>query len=93
MAGRVDGKAARVTERLKGSDAVMLSGSRRRADVLALDICVAISSVPYRQGTEKGLKQTVAPADALGRRAIGVRADVRESWRSGWPVTRCASTP
>jgi hypothetical protein len=92
MAGRVDGKAARVTERLKGSDAVMLSGSRRRADVLALDICVAISSVP-RQGTEKGLKQTVDPADALGRRAIGVRAGVRESWRSGWPVTRFASAP
>jgi SDR family mycofactocin-dependent oxidoreductase len=79
MAGRVDGKVALVTGAAQGqgrSHAVRLA--EEGADIIALDICAAISSVPYPQGTEKGLNETVALVEALDRRAIGVKADVRD---------------
>jgi SDR family mycofactocin-dependent oxidoreductase len=79
MAGRVEGKVALVTGAAQGqgrSHAIRLA--EEGADVIAIDICEHISSVPYPQGTEEGLQQTVKAVEALGRRAIGIKADVRD---------------
>jgi SDR family mycofactocin-dependent oxidoreductase len=79
MAGRVEGKVALVTGAAQGqgrSHAVRLA--EEGADIIAVDICDHISSVPYPQGTEEGLQQTVKSVEALGQRAVGLPADVRD---------------
>ncbi|WP_436692046.1 mycofactocin-coupled SDR family oxidoreductase [Geodermatophilus sp. CPCC 205506] len=79
MVGRVEGKAALVTGAAQGqgrSHAVRLA--EEGADIIAVDLCAAIPSVPYPQGTEDGLRETVEAVEALGRKAFGARADVRD---------------
>ncbi|MDT3444933.1 MULTISPECIES: mycofactocin-coupled SDR family oxidoreductase [unclassified Pseudofrankia] len=79
MAGRVDGKVALVTGAAQGqgrSHAVRLA--EEGADIIAVDICERIASVPYPQGTEEGLRETASAVEALGRKIFAVRADVRD---------------
>jgi SDR family mycofactocin-dependent oxidoreductase len=79
MVGRVEGKVALVTGAAQGqgrSHAVRLA--EEGADIIAVDICNHIDSVPYPQGTEAGLAETVRAVEALGRRAVGLKADVRD---------------
>ncbi|RHW23781.1 NAD(P)-dependent oxidoreductase [Nocardioides immobilis] len=79
MVGRVAGKVALVTGAAQGqgrSHAIRLA--EEGADIIAIDICEHIESVPYEQGTAEGLGETVKAVEALGRRAVGLRADVRD---------------
>jgi SDR family mycofactocin-dependent oxidoreductase len=79
MAGRVEGKVALITGAAQGqgrSHAVRLA--EEGADIIAVDICAQIDSVPYPQGTEERLRETVRAVEALGRKAFGVKADVRD---------------
>ncbi|MFI5626997.1 mycofactocin-coupled SDR family oxidoreductase [Nocardioides sp. NPDC051685] len=48
------------------------------ADVIALDLCDQIGSVPYAMGTSEDLDLTVKEVERLGRRAVGLTADVRD---------------
>jgi NAD(P)-dependent dehydrogenase (short-subunit alcohol dehydrogenase family) len=48
------------------------------ADIVVVDRCADIDSVPYPMATEADLQETVAQVEALGRRAVAVRADVRD---------------
>jgi SDR family mycofactocin-dependent oxidoreductase len=76
---RVAGKVAIVTGAARGqgrAHAVRLA--EEGADVIAIDICEQIGSVPYPLATESDLQQTVKSIESLGRRAMGVVADVRE---------------
>jgi len=78
MAGRVAGKVALVTGAARGqgrSHAVRLA--EEGADIIAVDICGQIGSVPYPMGTEDDLAQTVKDVEALDRRIVACRADVR----------------
>jgi SDR family mycofactocin-dependent oxidoreductase len=78
MAGRVAGKVALVTGAARGqgrSHAVRLA--EEGADIIAVDICGQIASVPYPMGTEDDLAQTVRDVEALDRRIVACRADVR----------------
>ena len=54
-----------------------LWSAREGADVVVTDICSDISTVPYSLGTKEELDETVRLVEEQGRRAIGVRADVR----------------
>ena len=49
------------------------------ADIVAVDICRPIETVPYDLGTEEELAETVALVEKTGRRAIAARADIRSS--------------
>lgn len=79
MGGRVAGKVALITGAARGqgrSHAIRLA--EEGADIIALDLCDDISSVPYRMATEQDLAQTVKSVEALNRRIVAARVDVRE---------------
>ncbi|HTF54274.1 MAG TPA: mycofactocin-coupled SDR family oxidoreductase [Pseudonocardia sp.] len=78
--GRVAGKVALITGAARGqgrSHAVALAAEG--ADIVAVDLCADIASVPYPLGTEADLAETERLVEKLDRRILAVRADVRDS--------------
>ena len=79
MAGRVEGKVAVITGAARGqgrSHAIRLA--QEGADIIAVDICAQIDSVPYPMSTPEDLAQTVKEVEALDRRIVASQADVRD---------------
>ena len=79
MAGRLEGKVAFITGAARGqgrSHAVRLA--QEGADIIAVDICRQISSVPYPMSTLEDLAETVRQVEALDRRIVATQADVRD---------------
>ncbi|UFS58761.1 mycofactocin-coupled SDR family oxidoreductase [Subtercola endophyticus] len=77
--GRVEGKIALITGAARGqgrSHALRLA--QEGADIIALDICDQIDSVPYGMGTSDDLAETVRQIEALDRRIVASQADVRD---------------
>nr|PZN37275.1 MAG: SDR family mycofactocin-dependent oxidoreductase [Actinomycetota bacterium] len=77
--GRVSGKVAFITGAARGqgrSHAVRLA--QEGADIIAVDICRQIDSVPYPMATPDDLAETVKQVEALDRRIVAVEADVRD---------------
>ena len=77
---KLEGKVAFITGAARGqgrSHAVRLA--EEGADIVAVDICRPIETVPYDLGTEEELAETVALVEKTGRRAIAARADIRSS--------------
>ena len=80
MAGRVEGKVAFITGAARGqgrSHAVRLA--EEGADIIAVDICRDYETVSYGMATETDLDQTVKAVQALDRRIVATRADVRDA--------------
>ena len=80
MAGRVEGKVAFVTGAARGqgrSHAIRLA--EEGADIIAVDICRDYETAGYPLATEADLAQTVKAVEALDRRIIATRADVRDA--------------
>jgi SDR family mycofactocin-dependent oxidoreductase len=81
MAGRVAGKVALVTGAARGqgrSHAVRLA--QEGADIIALDICAAVDAVRiYPPATEEDLRQTRELVEALDRRIVATKVDVRDA--------------
>jgi (+)-trans-carveol dehydrogenase len=79
MAGRVEGKVAFITGAARGqgrSHAIRLA--QEGADIIAIDICEDIPGVPYAGATEADLAETVKEVEALDRRIVATKADVRD---------------
>jgi SDR family mycofactocin-dependent oxidoreductase len=79
MTGRVEGKVAFITGAARGqgrSHAITLA--REGADIIAVDICAQIGSVPYPMATPQDLAQTVKEVEALDRRIVATDVDVRD---------------
>jgi (+)-trans-carveol dehydrogenase len=79
MTGRVEGKVAFITGAARGqgrSHAVRLA--EEGADIIAIDICEPIRDTPHSGATEADLAETVKLVEALDRRIIAVKADVRD---------------
>lgn len=79
MNGRLEGKVAFITGAARGqgrSHAVRLA--QEGADIIAVDICSQISSVPYALSTTEDLAETVRQVEALDRRIYATEADVRD---------------
>jgi (+)-trans-carveol dehydrogenase len=77
--GRVEGKVALITGAARGqgrSHALRLA--EEGADIIAVDICTNVDTVPYAGATEADLKETVRLVQGLGRRIIAKKADVRD---------------
>jgi (+)-trans-carveol dehydrogenase len=81
MPGRVQGKVAFITgaARSQGrSHAIRLA--QEGADIIAVDIAGPVESVTaYQPATEEDLIETVKEVEALDRRIIAMKADVRDS--------------
>ncbi len=79
MAGRVEGKVAFITGAAHGqgrSHAIRLA--QEGADIIAVDLCEDIETIGYPLGTEAELDETVKSIEALDRRAVRIKADVRD---------------
>jgi (+)-trans-carveol dehydrogenase len=77
--GRIEGKVALITGAARGmgrSHATTLA--KEGADIIAIDCCEDIGSVPYHLATDDDLQQTVTEVTQLGRRIRAVKADVRD---------------
>jgi (+)-trans-carveol dehydrogenase len=76
---RVAGKVAFVTGAARGqgrSHAIRLA--EEGADIIALDLCKQIGTVPYPMATREDLDETLAAVEERDRRAIAIEADVRD---------------
>ena len=77
--GKLSGKVAFITGAARGqgrSHAVRLAADG--ADVIAVDLCRQIASVPYPMSAPDDLAETVARVEALDRRIVATSADVRD---------------
>ncbi len=81
MAGRVQGKVAFITgaARSQGrSHALRLA--QEGADVIAVDLCGPVDTIDmYPPATEDDLAETVRQVEALDRRIVATKADVRDA--------------
>ncbi len=81
MPGRVEGKVAFITgaARSQGrSHAVRLA--QEGADVIAVDLCGPVETIElYPPATEEDLAETVRQVEALDRRIVAAKADVRDT--------------
>jgi len=78
--GMLEGKVAFVTGAARGqgrSHALRLA--QEGADIIAVDLCGQIDTVPYPMATPEDLQQTVKEVEALDRRIVATQADVRDS--------------
>jgi SDR family mycofactocin-dependent oxidoreductase len=77
--GKLDGHVAFITGAARGqgrAHAVRLAGEG--ADIIAVDICAQMPSVPYEMGTRDDLDETVRLVKDLGRTIVASAADVRD---------------
>lgn len=79
--GRVEGKVAFITGAARGqgrSHALRLA--QEGADIIAVDICAPLPGMDryYKGATEEDLAETVRQVEALDRRIVARKADVRD---------------
>lgn len=73
------GRVALITGAARGQGrAHALALARAGADVVLLDMCENLSSVPYELATAEDLKQTAADVEEFGVRAYATVCDVRD---------------
>jgi len=78
--GKLEGKVAFITGAARGqgrSHAVRLA--EEGADIIAVDICAQIDTVPYPLATPDDLAETVKEVEGLDRRIFAQQADVRDA--------------
>lgn len=86
---RFDGKVVLITGAARGqgrSHAIRFA--EQGADVIAVDICAQIESVPYPMATPEDLARTVREVEALDRRIVAIAADVRSHCAIGAAVSK-----
>jgi (+)-trans-carveol dehydrogenase len=79
MPGKLEGKVAFITGAARGqgrSHAIRLA--EEGADIIAIDLCDQVGSVPYPMATPEDLTETVKEVEALDRRIVATQADVRD---------------
>jgi SDR family mycofactocin-dependent oxidoreductase len=78
--GSLDGKVAVVSGAARGqgrSHAIRLA--EEGADIIAIDLCEDVASVPYPLASREELEQTVAAVEATDRRVVSSVVDVRDA--------------
>src|SRR3954452_52482 len=77
--GMVDGKVLVVSGAARGQGrAHAVRFAEEGADVIAIDICRNVETVPYDGATPEDLEETVAAVEALDRRIVASETDVRD---------------
>jgi SDR family mycofactocin-dependent oxidoreductase len=91
--GLLDGKVVFITGGARGQGrAHALVSAREGADIVVVDIGEDIASVPYALGAKDELEETVRLVEGLGRRALGIVADVRSQQALDDAVARTIAT-
>lgn len=76
---RFDGKVALITGAARGQGrAHAIKLASEGADIIALDLCRQIDTVPYPLATAKDLADTVSAVERLDRRIVAAEVDVRD---------------
>lgn len=79
MSGRLAGKVVFITGAARGQGrAHAVRFAQEGADVIGIDICEQMPGVGYPMATSEDLDQTVKEVQALDRRMIAGKADVRD---------------
>ena len=85
----LDGKVALITGGARGQGrAHATTCAREGADVVLVDVLDQLESVPFGMATQEDLDETVRQVEALDRRALAVRADVRSQEQLDEAVSR-----
>ena len=80
MSGRVEGKVAFITGAGRGqgrSHAIRLA--EEGADIIAVDVLEDYPTVRYAMSSRAELNETIRAVEALGRRIVAAKADVRDA--------------
>jgi SDR family mycofactocin-dependent oxidoreductase len=76
--GMLDGKVALITGGARGQGrAHALTCAREGADMVLVDVLDGLATVPYPLASAQDMDETVRAVEALGRRALAVKGDVR----------------
>jgi SDR family mycofactocin-dependent oxidoreductase len=87
--GMLDGKVALITGGSRGQGrAHAVTCAREGADVVIVDIADQMSTVPYKMARPEDLDETVKQVEALDRRILAVRGDVRDQGQLDAAVTQ-----
>jgi SDR family mycofactocin-dependent oxidoreductase len=79
MTGKLEGKVAFITGVARGQGrAHALRLAQEGADIIAVDVCADVDTVPYHGATQADLAETVKAVEALDRRIVATQADVRD---------------
>lgn len=79
MTGRMEGKVSFITGAGRGQGrAHAVKQASEGADIIAVDICEDIPSVPYPMASWDDLQETKRLVEKAGRRCMAVKADVRK---------------
>jgi SDR family mycofactocin-dependent oxidoreductase len=77
--GILEGKVAFISGGARGQGrSHALTLAREGADIITFDICEPFDSVAYAQATDSDLAETVREVEALDRRIVAKKADVRD---------------
>ncbi|MGC5627588.1 mycofactocin-coupled SDR family oxidoreductase [Georgenia sp. Z1344] len=79
MTGRLEGKVAFITGIARGqgrSHAVRLA--EEGADIIGVDLLEDVPLIPYAGGTQADMDETVRQVEALDRRIIAAKVDIRD---------------
>jgi SDR family mycofactocin-dependent oxidoreductase len=88
----LDGSVALITGGARGQGrAHAVTLAREGCHVAVIDIVDQIATVPFEMARPEDLEQTVALVDALGGRALGIRADVRSQQQLDQAVAQTLS--
>jgi NAD(P)-dependent dehydrogenase (short-subunit alcohol dehydrogenase family) len=77
---KLEGKVAIVTGGARGNGfAAAKCMAKEGADIVIADICADMETIPYKMSTEDTMAKAVKSIEALGRKAMGIKCDVRKS--------------
>jgi len=77
---KLEGKVAIVTGGARGNGfAAARLMAEEGADIVIADICENMETIPYDMSTEESMKEAVKEIKAMGRKAIGIKCDVRKA--------------
>lgn len=77
---KLEGKVAIVTGGARGNGlAAAKCMAAEGADIAIADICENMTTIPYDLSTQDTMENAVAEIKALGRKAIGIKCDVRKA--------------
>jgi (+)-trans-carveol dehydrogenase len=78
--GRVQGKVALITGAARGQGRNhALKLAEQGADIIALDLCEDLATIPYGLANQDDLDETAEGVEKAGRRVVAAKVDIREA--------------